>query len=137
MNFIRKYLVRLVSLEIENPEEKISYLRKHVERLWIENRILVPENERLEKDNSNLESEIKRLESRRSGLADANIRKELKIKQMEKQISELYIALDYHKMLNAQYAADRQQMISDKDPFYAARNFPRVTKFLNREEKGE
>lgn len=79
--------------------------------------------------------EVARLESRRAGLADANIRQELKIKQQEQQINELYKALDYHKVLNAMYAADRQAMMADKDPFYAARNFPRVTRFLNRTNK--
>lgn len=93
MNFIRRFLCRLVSVECA------------------------------------------RLESRRAGLADANIGQELKIKELEQQRDELYKALDYHKMLNAHYAADRQQMISDKDPFYAERNFPRVTAFLNQKEK--
>jgi len=95
MNFIRRFLARLVSVEVE------------------------------------------RLESRRAGLAEANIRQELKIKQQEQQISGLYKAIDYHKTLNAHYAADRQQMMADKDPFYAEGNFPRVTEFLNRKEEGE
>jgi hypothetical protein len=83
-----------------------------------------------------IRSEFK-LRSRNRGLADANIRQELKIKQQEQQISELYKALDYHKVLNGCYAADRQQMIAGPGgPDGAARNFPRVTKFLNREDKG-
>ena len=96
MNFIRRFLARLVSVECA------------------------------------------RLESRRAGLVDANIRQELKIKQQEQQISGLYKALDYHKTLNAHYAADRQQMMAEPGgPDQAARKFPRVTAFLNREGKGK
>jgi len=75
-------------------------------------------------------AECARLESRRAGLANANIRQELKIKQLEERN-------EYLQRLNACYAADRQAIMADKDPFYAERNFPRVTAFLNREEKGE
>jgi hypothetical protein len=92
MNFIRRFLARLVSVEYA------------------------------------------RIESRRAGLADANIRYTLKIKEQEQQISELYKALDYHKILNAHYAADRQSMMAEHGPDYAVRKFPRVTKFLNEKE---
>ena len=89
MNFIRRFLARLVSFEVE------------------------------------------KLESRCSELADANIRQELKIKQLEERN-------EYLQRLNACYAADRQKIMADKDPFFAARNFPRVEKFLNEKEgKGE
>ena len=81
--------------------------------------------------------EVEKLESRRSGLANANIRQELKIKQQEQQISELKERNEYLQRLNACYAADRQAMMADKDPFYAERNFPRVTKFLNRDKGGK
>jgi len=74
--------------------------------------------------------EYARLESRRAGLAEANIRQELKIKQLEERN-------EYLQRLNSLYAADRQQMMADKDPFYAERNFPRVTKFLNRDKGGK
>jgi hypothetical protein len=95
MNFIRRFLCRLVSVEYA------------------------------------------RIESRRAGLADANIRYTLKIKEQEQQISELKERNEYLQRLNSLYAADRQAMMADKDPFFAERNFPRVTKFLNRKEKGE
>ena len=127
MNFIRRFFKQ--QERIEELEEEVSGLQIHVDRLRKDNRDLMSENERLEKDNSNLESEIKRLESRRAGLADANIRKELKIKQLEERN-------EYLQRLNAMYAADRQAMMAEPGgPDQAARKFPRVTAFLNRTNK--
>ena len=77
-----------------------------------------------------IRSEFKRLRSRNKRLFVAVLKYSIKIKELRKRN-------EYLQRLNAHYAADRQAMMADKDPFYAARNFPRVTKFLNREEKGE
>ena len=74
-----------------------------------------------------IRSEFKRLRSKNKGLFEASLKNAITIKQLEERV-------EYLQRLNACYAADRQQMISDKDPFYAARNFPRVTKFLNEKE---
>lgn len=74
-----------------------------------------------------IRSEFKRLRSRNKGLFYALLKNSIKIKQLEERN-------EYLQRLNACYAADRQAIISAKDPFYAARNFPRVTKFLNRDK---
>lgn len=74
-----------------------------------------------------IRSEFKRLRSRNKGLFTASLKNEIKIKQLEERN-------EYLQRLNACYAADRQQIMADKDPFYAERNFPRVTKFLNRDK---
>ena len=61
-----------------------------------------------------------------------------KIQQLEDEIEKLRDFINYHKALNSCYAADRQAMMAEHGPDYAARKFPRVTKFLNEKEgKGE
>lgn len=77
-----------------------------------------------------IRSEFKRLRSKNKGLFEAVLRYSIKIKKLEERV-------EYLQRLNACYAADRQAMIADKDPFFAERNFPRVTAFLNRKEKSE
>jgi len=53
------------------------------------------------------------------------------------KIKELRKRNEYLQRLNACYAADRQAIMAEHGPDQAARKFPRVTAFLNREEKGE
>ena len=77
-----------------------------------------------------IRSEFKRLRSKNKRLFEAVLRYSIKIKELRKRN-------EYLQRLNSCYAADRQAMIADTDPFYAARNFPRVTAFLNKEGKGK
>lgn len=78
-----------------------------------------------------IRSEFKRLRSRNKGLFEAVLRYSIKIKELRKRN-------EYLQRLNACYAADRQAMMAEHGPDYAARKFPRVTKFLNEKEgKGE
>jgi len=147
MNFIRRFLARLVSFEVKQLEDEVLDWKRNIDELSKHNKHLKTmcdnmflQSNGLIVDKSILEKGVERLESRRAGLADANLRQTLRIKEQEQQISELKERNEYLQRLNAHYAADRQDMIADKDPFYAERNFPRVTKFLNRknqEEKGE
>jgi len=74
-----------------------------------------------------IRSEHKRLKSKNKSLFMAILKYTIKIKELRKRN-------EYLQRLNACYAADRQAMIADKDPFYAARKFPRVTAFLNRDK---
>ena len=137
MNFIRRFLARLISPEIAKLEKEVEELSKSNEHFKSIDGNMFRQNYRLVKDKSVLEEENEQFRRRLAWLEIDNNKYALRIKQQEQQISELYKALDYHKMLNAHYAADRQQMMADKDPFYAERNFPRVTKFLNRDKGGK
>ncbi len=75
-----------------------------------------------------IRSEFKRLRAKNKGLFTASLKNAIKIKQLEGRV-------EYLQRLNACYAADRQQMMAEHGPDYAARKFPRVTTFLNQKEK--
>ncbi len=80
-------------------------------------------------------SEIRHIEHCLSLMTRGCGMRTIEIIRINKQLVELEKRNEYLQRLNACYAADRQQMMADKDPFYAERNFPRVTKFLNRTKK--
>jgi len=77
-----------------------------------------------------IRSEHKRLKSKNKSLFMAILKYTIKIKELRKRN-------EYLQRLNACYAADRQAIMAEHGPDQAARKFPRVTAFLNREEKGE
>lgn len=65
---------------------------------------------------------------------DTNTRLRInKIQELEDEIEKLRDYIEYHKQLNACYAADRQALIAEHGPDWVKRKLPRVEKFLNGE----
>lgn len=139
MNIIRRFLARLVSFEIEKLENEVEALSKSNEHFKSIDGNMFRQNHRLIQDKSVLEEENEQFRRHLAWLEIDNNKYALRIKELEHLRDELFSSLDYHKKLNACYAADRQAMMAEPGgPDQAARKFPRVTKFLNeREGKGE